>query len=57
MLPSEARERDGIGRVVVVDHRAPDVGWIAYAGVWSVGGLALAIRFFKHLEPVFAENV
>jgi ABC-type polysaccharide/polyol phosphate export permease len=42
---------------VVVDHRAPDLGWLAYSALWSVGGLLIAGALFKRLEPLFAEAV
>jgi ABC-type polysaccharide/polyol phosphate export permease len=42
---------------VVVDHRPPDTGWLAYAAVCAAGGLILAVRFFKRVEPLFAESI
>jgi ABC-type polysaccharide/polyol phosphate export permease len=42
---------------VAVDHTAPDPAWLAYAAVWAVAGLAVAVRFFKRVEPLFAESV
>ena len=41
----------------VVDRTAPDAAWLGYAAVWAVGGLAVAVRFFKRVEPLFAESV
>jgi homopolymeric O-antigen transport system permease protein len=56
MLNPVAPLLEGLG-AVVVDHRAPDLGWLAYSAVWGVGGLSFATALFKRLEPLFAEAV
>ncbi len=43
--------------IVVVDHRSPDLAWLAYSAFWSLGGLMVAVALFKRLEPLFAEAV
>jgi len=42
---------------VVVLHRPPDMVWLAYATIWSVGGFMIGWRVFHKLEYVFAENI
>jgi len=42
---------------VVVFHRPPDMVWLAYATIWSVGGLMISWRVFHKLEYAFAENI
>lgn len=42
---------------VVVRHAAPSLFWVAYAGVWSIGGMLLFWVVFKKLEYAFAENI
>lgn len=40
-----------------VGRPLPAFAWIAYSGVVAVGGMGLALVFFKKLEPLFAESV
>jgi ABC-type polysaccharide/polyol phosphate export permease len=40
-----------------VGHPLPAPAWIAYSGAVALGGFALALVFFKKLEPLFAESV
>jgi len=42
---------------VVLRHRSPDLGWVAYAAAWAVIGCAVSLAFFKRLEPYFAEKI
>ena len=42
---------------VVVHHRPPPLGWIAYSGVASAAIFALGSMTFKRLEPYFAQSV
>ncbi len=42
---------------VVVLHQAPDMMWVSYAAVWSVGGFFLSWWIFHNTEPAFAENI
>ena len=39
-----------------VGHPLPDVAWLAYSAGMAVGGFALALLFFKKVEPLFAES-
>lgn len=41
----------------VVHHQAPDAGWTAYGAATGLAGLWLGLRFFRSLEPYFAETV
>jgi ABC-type polysaccharide/polyol phosphate export permease len=41
----------------VVDHRAPDFGWLAYSLVFGLLLLTGALGAFRKLEPYFAESV
>jgi ABC-type polysaccharide/polyol phosphate export permease len=38
-------------------HAMPGAGWIAYSAAVAVAGSALALLFFKRVEPWFAESV
>ena len=42
---------------VVVLHRPPDMLWVGYATICSVGGLVAAWSLFHKLEYAFAENI
>ena len=42
---------------VVVFHRQPDMVWLVYATIWSIGGLIIGWRIFHKLEYAFAENI
>lgn len=41
----------------VVLHQMPDILWFSYAGLSSILIFALGIRFFRRLEPQFAERI
>ncbi len=47
---------ENINRVVIL-HQAPDMLWLAYAGVWAVGGFLVSWAVFHRTEPYFAENI
>lgn len=42
---------------VVVLHQAPEMGWLIYAGLWSVLGFFGAWCIFEKAEPKFAESI
>jgi len=42
---------------VVVFHKSPDPFWVAYAAIWSFGGLLIAWFIFHRAEFKFAENI
>lgn len=42
---------------VVILHRGPDLFWLLYAALWSIGGLAVSWSIFHKLEFLFAENI
>ena len=42
---------------VVVLHRPPDYGWVAYSACWAVFGFFLAWKLFDRAEYAFAENI
>jgi ABC-type polysaccharide/polyol phosphate export permease len=42
---------------VVVLHRAPDYGWLAYSACWAIFGFLLAWKLFDKAEYAFAENI
>lgn len=42
---------------VVVLHRAPDLIWLIYATMWSIGGFFAALSIFHKAEFAFAENI
>jgi lipopolysaccharide transport system permease protein len=42
---------------VVILHRAPDLFWLSYAALSSVGGLIVSWNIFHRLEFLFAENI
>ena len=42
---------------VVILHRAPDMFWLLYSVLWSVGGLVISWSVFHKLEFLFAENI
>ena len=41
----------------IVHNQLPYSGWIAYSGVFSVVLLAVALKVFKKVEPLFAEYI
>jgi len=41
----------------VVRHQAPDLAWVGYSGAVAVVCLAVALAFFKRVEPYFAESI
>ena len=41
----------------VVLKKGPDWSWILYSAAVTLAGLWMAIKFFKKLEPIFAERV
>ena len=46
------------GLDAVINHQAaPDLAMIAYSGIFSLVMLVLGYRFFKNLEPAFAESI
>jgi ABC-type polysaccharide/polyol phosphate export permease len=47
---------EGLNSCIVL-HQPPQGYWIMYSAVVSVLGAYLAMRFFKKLEPKFAENI
>lgn len=47
---------EAINQTVVL-HLAPDLGWLLYAGVMSVGMFYLGMAVFQKNEPFFAENI
>jgi ABC-type polysaccharide/polyol phosphate export permease len=42
---------------VVILHRSPDMFWLMYSFLWSVGGLVISWNVFHKLEFLFAENI
>jgi ABC-type polysaccharide/polyol phosphate export permease len=56
MLNPVAPIFEGIGDVIVY-HRAPDLAWTAYSGIWAVALLILAGPIFDAAEPFFAESI
>jgi ABC-type polysaccharide/polyol phosphate export permease len=42
---------------VVILHRAPDMFWLLYSVLWSVGGLVVSWSVFHKLEFLFAEKI
>jgi lipopolysaccharide transport system permease protein len=42
---------------VVVLHHPPDMVWLGYSAVWSIGGLLIAWNIFHKAEFGFAENI
>ena len=42
---------------VIVLHRPPDLLWLAYSGVWSIGGFLLSWAIFHRAEFMFAEKI
>jgi ABC-type polysaccharide/polyol phosphate export permease len=42
---------------VIVLHRPPDYGWLAYSASWAVLGFLIAWRVFERAESAFAENI
>jgi ABC-type polysaccharide/polyol phosphate export permease len=41
----------------VIQHRAPDPGWLGYSAGFAVFLLLFGYKFFKNLEPAFAESI
>jgi lipopolysaccharide transport system permease protein len=41
----------------VVLHQAPDLFWIAYSAIWSLGGFLISWNIFHKAEFAFAENI
>jgi len=41
----------------VVLHHTPELSWVAYSAIFAVSVFAFAYRFFKKLEPGFAESI
>jgi ABC-type polysaccharide/polyol phosphate export permease len=42
---------------VVILHHPPDMFWLSYSILWSVGGLVVSWNIFHRLEFLFAENI
>jgi len=42
---------------VTILHHPPDMFWLSYSILWSVGGLFIAWNIFHKLEFLFAENI
>lgn len=42
---------------VVILHQSPDMFWLLYSILWSVGGLLICWPVFHKLEFLFAENI
>lgn len=42
---------------VIVHHQAPDISWLAYSAISGALLLIFGYRFFKSLEPAFAESI
>lgn len=42
---------------VVVLHKAPNLFWLSYAGIFSIIMFTLALLIFHKNEPLFAENI
>jgi lipopolysaccharide transport system permease protein len=42
---------------VVLEHRPPDLFWLAYSAAWAILGTAVAWKIFQKAEPAFAESV
>ncbi len=42
---------------VVILHQSPDMFWLSYSILWSVGGLLICWPVFHKLEFLFAENI
>ena len=47
---------ENINRVVVL-HQPPELIWVAYAGLWAIGGAIFAWKIFEKAEPQFAESI
>jgi homopolymeric O-antigen transport system permease protein len=41
----------------IVQHRGPDLHWLAYSVAFAVVAVLSGYVFFKHLEPAFAESI
>jgi lipopolysaccharide transport system permease protein len=44
-------------RDVILLHKSPDLGWLAYSAVWSCVGSLASWKVFKNAESSFAESV
>jgi ABC-type polysaccharide/polyol phosphate export permease len=42
---------------VVIGQHGPDLAWVGYSAAFAVLSLLLGFKFFKNLEPAFAENI
>ncbi len=47
---------EGLNDVVVM-HRMPDMNWFAYSAAVSILLALFSLRYFKRLEPAFAESI
>lgn len=41
----------------IVKHKMPQLPWMMYSAIIALGGFLLSYRFFKRLEPSFAERI
>jgi len=42
---------------IVVLHKNPNYFWLAYSGIWGIGGFLASWKFFHGLEYAFAEYI
>ena len=56
MLNPVAPVLEGLNSSIVL-HQGPQLYWILYSALIAILGLFIAMRFFKKLEPKFAESI
>jgi lipopolysaccharide transport system permease protein len=47
---------EGLNSSIIL-HSSPDISWVFYSTIISVLGTYFSLRFFKNLEPKFAESL
>jgi lipopolysaccharide transport system permease protein len=47
---------DGLGSCIA-RHQSPNLGWFAYSFVFALVAFLGGFKYFKHLEPAFAESI
>ena len=47
---------EGLNDCIVL-RQMPELNWIAYSGLFSLGLIVFSYTFFKRLEPAFAESI
>jgi lipopolysaccharide transport system permease protein len=47
---------EGLNHAIVF-HRSPDLPWVLYSACVALSGSVFALKFFKKLEPKFAESI